>query len=242
MLDNLRYIENSSISDHLNEFQGLLDQLSRMVINFDDEVLVLLLLNTLPESWEIFWVSITNFALNGIVSLQMAKSTSLNEEMRRKTHGSSSQSDMLVTEIRGRSQKKEPKGGREKSRSKSKSRYKNIECHYCNKIGHIQKYCFKWKKENADKKGKQKENDLGDDRVTTTTTGGDLVLLHDFESVNLVSNESMWFIDSGAKLHITPRNGFFTSYISCNFGVLNMGNDGVLKVVSDVCLQSNMGG
>jgi len=78
--------------------------------------------------------------------------------------------------------------------------------------------------------------------IITTITGGDLVLLHDYESVNLVSNESMWFIDSGAKLHITPRNGFFTSYISCNFGVLNMGNDGVLKVVSDVCLQSNMGG
>ena len=118
----------------------------------------------------------------------MAKSGAFNEEMRRKAHGSSSQSDMLVTEIRGRSQKKESKGGREKSRSKSKSRYKNIECHYCNKIGHIQKYCFKWKKDKADKKVKQKENDRGNDHVTTTI-GGDLVLFRDFESVNLVSDE-----------------------------------------------------
>jgi len=118
----------------------------------------------------------------------MAKSGARNEEMRRKAHGSSSQSDMFVTEIRGRSQEKELKGGREKSRSMSKSRYKNIECHYCNKTWHIQKYCFMWKKDNVDKKGKQKENDRGDDRVTTT--GGDLVLLRDFESVNLVSDES----------------------------------------------------
>ena len=56
-LMNLRYRENSSISDHLNEFQGLLDQLSRMGINFDDEFLRLWLLNTLLESWEIFWVT-----------------------------------------------------------------------------------------------------------------------------------------------------------------------------------------
>ena len=47
----------------------------------------------------------------------------------------------------------------EKSRSKSKSRYKNLECHFCHKTGHIQKYCFKWKKKNKDKKGKQREND-----------------------------------------------------------------------------------
>ena len=89
-LMNLRYRENSYISDHLNEFQGLLDQLSGMGIKFDDEV-GLWLLNTLPESWEVFRVSITNSASNGVVSFQMAKSGALNEEMRRKTHDSSFQ-------------------------------------------------------------------------------------------------------------------------------------------------------
>nr|KYP34064.1 hypothetical protein KK1_045022 [Cajanus cajan] len=61
-----------------------------MSIKFDDEVLGLWLLNTLPESWETFRVSITNSAPNGIVSLQAAKSGALNEEMRRKVHGSPS--------------------------------------------------------------------------------------------------------------------------------------------------------
>ena len=83
-LMNLRYKEGTSILDNLNEFQGLLDQLSRMGIKFDDEVLGLWLLNTLPESWETFRISITNSAPNGIVTLQMAKGGALNEEMRRK--------------------------------------------------------------------------------------------------------------------------------------------------------------
>ncbi|RDX93716.1 hypothetical protein CR513_23984, partial [Mucuna pruriens] len=134
--------------------------------------------------------------------------------MRRKAQDSSSQSEVLITENRGRSQKKE----REKSRSKSKSRYKN----------------------NKGKNGKSKEKDDDDDRVTTAT-GDDLVILRDFESVNLVSDESMWIIDSHATLHVTPRKEFFTSYIVDDFGMLKMGNDGVTKVigVGDVCLQTN---
>jgi hypothetical protein len=112
---NLRYKEGTSISDHLNDFQGLLDQLSGMGIKFDDEVLGLWLLNTLPDSWETFRVSITNSASDGVVSLQSVKGSVLNEEMRRKAQGTSSHSEVLVTENRGRSQIKEPKGNRQNS-------------------------------------------------------------------------------------------------------------------------------
>ena len=80
--------------------------------------------------------SMISVAPNGIVPLQMAKTSALNEEMRRKAQGTSTHSEVLVIEKRGRSQK-ELKGGRDKRRSKSRSWYKNIECHYCHKIGHI---------------------------------------------------------------------------------------------------------
>jgi len=119
-----------------------------------------------------------------------------------------------------------------------------MECHFCHKTGHIQRNCFIWKKENKDKKGKQKEKHHdNDDRVTTAICDDDLIILCDHDSVNLVSDESIWIIDSGATLHVTPRKEFFISYTSGDFGVLKMGNDGVSKVVGigDVCLQTNMG-
>ena len=50
--------------------------------------------------------------------------------------------------------------------------------------GHIQRNCFLWKKESKDKK------DHDNDRVTTATSD-DLVVLHDPDSLNLVSDESM---------------------------------------------------
>ncbi|RDX78651.1 hypothetical protein CR513_41041, partial [Mucuna pruriens] len=86
--------EDTSLSHHLNEFQGILDQMSGMCIKFEDKILGLLFLNSLLDSWETFKVFITNPVPNGVVFLQMVKGNVLNEEIRRKTQGSSFQSKM----------------------------------------------------------------------------------------------------------------------------------------------------
>ena len=75
------------------------------------------------------------------------------------------------------------KGDRDKSRSKSRSRYKNVECHYCHKTWHIQRNCFIWKNESKDKDN--------DDDCVTTATSDDLVILHDPDLLNLVCDESI---------------------------------------------------
>ena len=174
-LINLRYRDGSSISDHLNEFQGIMDQLSGMSIKFEDEVQALWLLNTLPDSWETFRVSLTNSAPNGVLTMELAKSGVLNEEMRRKAQGSSSQSDVLFTENRGRTKTKWQRG-RDKSRSKSRGKYKHLECHYCGKTGHIKKYCYKWKSEN---KGNVKQDKKDHDDHVSVASSDDLIVVLD---------------------------------------------------------------
>ncbi|RDX78424.1 hypothetical protein CR513_41307, partial [Mucuna pruriens] len=144
---SLKFKEDTFLSDHLNEFQGILDQMLRVGIKFEDEILGLLLLNSLSESWETFKVSITNSTLNGVVHVQMAKD------------------------------REKSKKGREKNRSKFKSKYKNVKCHYCHKTGYIHKHCFLWEKKNKDKKGKLKEKDHDDDGRVTIAIGDDLVIL-----------------------------------------------------------------
>jgi len=74
----------------LSEFQGLLDQMSETGIKFENEILGLFLLLSLPETWETFPVSITGSTPNGVVSLETTKGGVLNEEIRRKAQGSSS--------------------------------------------------------------------------------------------------------------------------------------------------------
>ena len=74
-----------------------------MNIKFEEEVQGLWLLGTLSDSWETFKTSLSNSALDGSITMDLVKSCVLNEKMRRKSQGSSSQLYVLVTEMRGRS-------------------------------------------------------------------------------------------------------------------------------------------
>ena len=47
-LFNMKMSEGGSIVDHLNEFNTLTSQLSSVKVNFDDEVMALLILCSLP--------------------------------------------------------------------------------------------------------------------------------------------------------------------------------------------------
>ena len=87
---NLRYKEGTSISNHLSEFQGCFDQLSSMSVKFEDEILGLWLLDTLPDSWKNLRVTLTNFAPSGVVTTDFVKTAILNEEVRRQTQQASS--------------------------------------------------------------------------------------------------------------------------------------------------------
>lgn len=73
-----------------------------MGIKFDEEIQGLLLLGSLPESWETFRMSFSNFAPNGVLSMDLIKSNIFNEEMRRRSEGSPSQLEVLVIESMGR--------------------------------------------------------------------------------------------------------------------------------------------
>ena len=81
---SLKYHGGSPMTYHLNNFQGIMNQLSVMGIKFDEEIQDLLLLSSLPDSWKTFRTSLSNFAPNVMIFMDSAKSSVLNEEMRRK--------------------------------------------------------------------------------------------------------------------------------------------------------------
>lgn len=234
----LKYQEGTSMADHLNTFQGVFNQLSEMGIKFEDEIQGLWLLGTLPNSWETFRTSLSNSAPNGIVTMDLAKSSVLNEEMRRKSQGSSSsQSEVLVTEFRGRS-KSRGLSKRGKSRSGSKSaRFANIECYYCHEKGHTKKFCPKLQK----KKGQPAEEKKDNDEINKV--GDDYFIVCDGDAIYLASEETTWVIDSGAFTHATAHRDLFISYTAGDFGSVKMGNNGISNVVGigDVCLETNNG-
>ena len=139
-LVNLKLRDGRSIAEHLSDFQDMVNQLSTMKITLDDELQALLLLSSLPDSWETLVVSLSNFALNGVLSLSMVKDSLYNEETRRKDMGiDTSQALVTVTENRGGSKCKGPKG-RFKSRGKSQSKGR-LTFYHCGKEGHMKRNC-----------------------------------------------------------------------------------------------------
>jgi hypothetical protein len=55
-----------------------------MKINFEDEVQALLLLISMPDSWNPLVVSVSNSAPDGKLTLEMVNNSMLNEEARKK--------------------------------------------------------------------------------------------------------------------------------------------------------------
>ena len=61
-LFNLKKTEGTSIAQYLNEFNTITNQLSTVGIEFDDEVRALILLASLPNSWEAMRMVVSNSA------------------------------------------------------------------------------------------------------------------------------------------------------------------------------------
>jgi hypothetical protein len=101
-LFNMKMSESGSITNHLNDFNMVTNQLSSVGMNFDDEVRDLLILCSLPKSWHGLVMAMGN-SISGSSTLKFDDviGVILSKEMRRKSTGETS-GNALTTEARGR--------------------------------------------------------------------------------------------------------------------------------------------
>ncbi|GFZ08300.1 hypothetical protein Acr_20g0001080 [Actinidia rufa] len=116
-LVNLKLQRETTVAEHTSEFQSLVNQLTSVDLEFDDEMQALLLLSSLPESWETLVVSLSNSAPNGKLTTSMVMDALFNEEARRREMGSTDQSESqaLVSE-----------GSRERGRGQGRGHHRGI--------------------------------------------------------------------------------------------------------------------
>ena len=110
------------MAEHMNAFQGLINQATSLEVPLPDETLALLLLRSLLDSWETLVVTLGNAKSEGKhLSLARVKSNFLDEEARRKDE-EISDSKVLVTKSdthKGKGRNKSPLN-REKSGTRLK--------------------------------------------------------------------------------------------------------------------------
>ncbi|XXG39183.1 hypothetical protein AAC387_Pa01g0207 [Persea americana] len=136
-LFNLKMVEDGNVNEHLNQFNTLTGQLESIGINSDDEARALLVLSSLPDSWEGLVIAVSNSLGTEKLKHENVVSTILSEESRRKCSGVVFTFAMNV-EDRGRNSNRGNKGrGRSQSRKgKLKTPYRKGDgCWNCGKKG-----------------------------------------------------------------------------------------------------------
>jgi hypothetical protein len=231
-LYTLRMQEGTPLCDHLDYFNRIILDMKNIDIKVDDEDQALILLCSLPDSFDNF----VNSMLYGrdTISLADVKSALNSMELRTKLNskGSDNQSEGLFVKgrsenssnFRGRSSERDSGKGKSRGRSQSKSK-KKVKCYYCKKYGHYKSECPKLKsKEEGDKQssssvaGVVKENSKGSDFVLAISTSDDR------------SNDK-WVLDTACTFHMSPKRDWFTTYDSVNGGSVLMGNNFACKIV-----------
>ena len=247
---DLRMKDNDSVASHLNDFDAIWSQLQAQKMTMDDELKSVFLLCTLPSSWNTFCTVVSASAPNGKLVYNDICGALLGEEIRRKSMVASQNGDAYnvydvgsrKNQHRGRSQTRNSSGN---DRGRSKSRKKNIECHYCHKKGHLKKDCYALKnkeKDNAkfkgDGHGRQSSgpsSSLEIEEVNATCDETDILVLDDISThvgVNMVFSPShTWLLDSGASFHVTPHREWFTCYEAKSLGKVRLGDSHQCDVI-----------
>jgi hypothetical protein len=176
-LYNLRMKESDSITAHLNDYEGIISQLSAQGMTIDDELKALLLMSTLPPSRETFVTTVCN-ASTAAVKYSETMSSILSEDARRKTFVQNSASEAYTIQStgdrqqhRGRSFSRGPNAARNRSKSRG-----SVTCNYCKKPRHVKTECRAVKAKNGKftHKGSRPEevNFCGSSLTTSRSTVG----------------------------------------------------------------------
>lgn len=205
-LFGLKLEEDGDLRDHLNRFNGLINQLNNLDEKLKDEDKAILLLVSLPRKYSNVVTSLlvgkTNLALDETIVVLL-------ETERLMKQGSSDASDGSALVI----------DGRDKKKMYGKKHNPNIKCFYCDELGHIQFMCPKARE---------------DLRELKKNRGGSVSLVTDDEDVLLVQEEKgskeEWVLDSGCSHHICARREWFSSYKKCEGKMVALPNGKRVKV------------
>ena len=106
-LFNLKMAKGAAVAKHLNKFNIITNQLFFVEIEFDDEIRALIVLASLPNSWEAMRMAVSNSVGKDKLKYGDTRDLILSEKVRRRDAGiDNAEGQAFVTENTGRSKNK----------------------------------------------------------------------------------------------------------------------------------------
>lgn len=137
-----------SLEDHIDEFNKIVLDLENIEVEIDEEDRVIIFLSSLPHIYEHF----VDTLMYGRDSLSMEEVVAAmnSKELQKRGEFKDDVSDGLI--VRGRLEQRFNKGKNQRTRSKSRSKFR---CFVCNSDKHLKRECPEWKRRKAEyNKGK----------------------------------------------------------------------------------------
>ncbi|KAJ4720195.1 Retrovirus-related Pol polyprotein from transposon TNT 1-94 [Melia azedarach] len=215
-LFSLRMQEGMPLRDHLDQLNTILLELRNIDVKVEDEDAALILLVSLPLSYENF---VQSFIVGkDTVSLEEVRSSLHTRELRHKATGTGADNQAAGLVASG-SYGHGNSGKKKFKKPVSKGPKPNDICNYCKEKGH-------WKSD-CPKKKRQQDKPTGTAAVADTNSEEDIALVADEH----MDHNDVWIMDSGASYHICLRREWFTTYEQVDGGNISMANSSVCKAV-----------
>jgi hypothetical protein len=216
-LYGLKMTEGADLRQHINTFKQIISDMLRIDIKFEDEDKAMMLLTSLPASYE----HLVTTLLYGKETLELEEVSGalLDHYQRKHKDSAESSGEGLVVkgyQDRGRKKDKDDKSARGRSKSKSKA----VKCFKCQKKGHMKRDYPEWNK------GKE-ESSTSVNVVADSESDGDMLSVS--SSTDGLNNS--WLLDSACSFHVTPHRNWFDTYRSINCGSVRMGNDAACTII-----------
>lgn len=208
-LYGLQMQEESDLRKHVDVFNQLVVDLSKLDVKLDDEDKAIILLCSLPPSYEHVVTTLTHG--KDTVKTEEIISSLLARDLRRSKKNEAmeaSQAESLLV-----------KAKHDHEAGVSKSKEKGARCYKCHEFGHIRRNCPLLKKR---KGGIASLAARGDDSDSSS---------HEILTVSNEKSGEAWMLDSASSYHVTSKREWFSSYKSGDFGVVYLGDDTSYRVV-----------
>ena len=200
------------------DFNKILDDLENIEVKLEEEDKALLLLNSLPKSFEHFKDAIL-YGKDQDITLEEVQTSIRTKEMQKQQDSKSEDNGESLNISRGRSEKKGTRGKKSRSRSRdSKNGQKTkFKCFNCHKTGHFKKDC----------PDKIKKGSLDSADIVEASEG------YESAGVLVASNtktQTEWIMDSGCSYHSSPRKDYFETLELKPAGAVLLGDNYPCKV------------
>lgn len=182
---SLKMQPEEGMQQHLSNFFDLSDKLTELGMNtLPDEVRSIILLNDLPDEYEMFTVAIEN--RDELPKVEILKTKLIEEELRIKGKQKEESSHAANVAKPHSKHLLKPLSSNDESR---KGPNNKIKCHYCHKKGHKISNCFL--KANHEKQ-----------RLPKTKNESMSVVMLNVDVLRPTQLKSTWIIDSGTSSHM----------------------------------------